>query len=122
MMDPLLPIEGKRYCRDHWSQVGKKLDPKQIALMKDTMVLASEIVSSPDRLDELEGMYVIVADQTDEMKNVKFNDAQRAMNAMAERGWRCIDISSTFAPVGSGILYFYALMERHDKSKPDSRS
>ena len=114
-MDPILPIDGKRYCRDHWSKVGKNNLQDQIpSLSKDTALLASDIISNPDQLDELSGRYVLVADQTVKMKNVKFNDVQRAMNMMAERGWRCVNISSVFAPVNSGVLCFYALMERLD--------
>ena len=117
-MDPLLPIDGKRYCKDHWSEVGRgKNDPKYNETTKDNMSMASEILTNPKILKSYSGKYLVIADQSVEMKNVKFNDLQKAINLVAEDGWKCLGISSNFAPVGSGIIHFYALMERINTSK-----
>ena len=59
------------------------------------------------KIDKIEGKYVILWDQA--LVTFKHDHVNRAINFMAEKGWRCINIAVTEV---RGSCYGYALMER----------
>jgi hypothetical protein len=76
------------------------------------MILASQIISNPAIIEEIQSRYLIIYDQT--LVGVRFDNLNRAINVMAEKGWRCVSITS-FNAAGqmlSQAFYMYALMER----------
>ena len=74
---------------------------------------ATTIVFNPSIVEEIKNRYQIICDQA--LFGVKFNNLNKAINIMAEKGWRCIGITS-FNAAGQAIfpqqLYIYALMEK----------
>jgi len=80
-------------------------------MQKGEMVFANKIVRNPEIADEIEGKYQIVVDQT--LAHGKFDNLNKAICIMAEKSWRCINITSF--SLSGGIAkqsYMYALMEK----------
>jgi hypothetical protein len=76
------------------------------------MLLATEVLANPSLVDKLIDKYVILFDQA--LVGLKFHNLNRAINVMAEKGWRCTSITS-FNAAGqlfSQAFYMYALMEK----------
>ena len=77
------------------------------------MILAPEIVRNPEIIDEIRGKYQILYDQT--LANFQFDNLNKAICIMAEKGWKCVSIT-TFNFAAGGIIstanYMYALMEK----------
>jgi len=76
------------------------------------MILASQIISNPTIIGEIQSKYLIIYDQS--LVVMTFDHLNRAINVMAEKGWRCVSITS-FNAAGrplSTMSYMYALMER----------
>lgn len=75
------------------------------AAKKGESILAKDIVNDPDLIDLIPGKYVIVWDNG-------FNNLNKSLNMMAEKGWRC----HSFAISGAGIgAAGYILMERMNR-------
>jgi len=71
----------------------------------DECVTANQIVNNPDLIDTIKRKYVIVYNVS--ATDVKFNDLSKAINRMAEKNWRCLNIC-TYSVKNA----MYALMER----------
>jgi hypothetical protein len=81
--------------------------------MQETkMILASKIVSNPEIVDEIIGKYQIIYDQA--LARFKFDNLNKAICIMAEKGWRCVNITSFNLSGGpfSTATHMYALMEK----------
>jgi hypothetical protein len=77
------------------------------------MLIASNILANPSLIDALSQKYVVVFDQA--LAGLKFDNLNRAINVMAEKGWRCVSLTSFNAAgqIFSSAFYMYALMENH---------
>jgi len=77
------------------------------------MIRAHQIVSDPSIIDNLP-KYQIIYDQT--LVSTASENMNRAINIMAEKGWRCINFVVVSAPARAfgTESYMYALMERQD--------
>ena len=88
---------------------------EQETLRQDStaMLWATKIVSDPNIVEEIKTKYQIICDQA--LVGLKFDNLNKAINVMAEKGWRCIGITS-FNAAGQAIFsqafYIYALMEK----------
>jgi len=73
---------------------------------------AIQIVDNPQI--EVEGRYLIIGDTT--ILKQTFQNLNKAINIMAERGWKCINLTSVMLAGGfTGVrISCYALMERED--------
>lgn len=69
-------------------------------------IAAPQVANNPKMIDEIEGKYVILYNQS--ITDIKFVDMSTAINNMAEKGWKCLNISA----VQSKATLMYALMER----------
>jgi len=80
------------------------------------MILASEVIRKPEIVDEIKGKYQILYDQA--LTKFKFDNMNKAICIMAEKGWKCISISTYNLAGGilSSAVYMYALMEKQPKS------
>jgi hypothetical protein len=76
----------------------------------DKCVLAFRLLKGEEKIDEIEGKYVIIYDQS--MASSTHDNLNKAINLMADKGWRCVDICVVFNAKGGGAQYMYALMER----------
>lgn len=84
--------------------------------MEKKLILAYRIISEPKIVDEIQTKYQIIFDKTTEVSN--FNYINSAISVMADKGWRCINITATRSSGGSGYAsehYMFALMEKQDK-------
>ena len=76
------------------------------------MISVVDVVSNPSIIDNLDDKYVIIYDQA--LVGMKFDNLNRAINIVAKKGWKCINITS-FNAAGKYIstaVYMYALMEK----------
>ena len=77
------------------------------------MILASNILSDSSPLAEIKDKYLVIYDQA--LTGLKFDNLNRAINVMAEKGWRCVS-GTSFNAAGQAIfgqaIYMYALMEK----------
>jgi len=64
---------------------------------------AKDIVNQTVKIEEIQGKYVVIHDRS---LSEKFNNLNRAICLMAEKEWKCVNI--TF---GANV-YLYALMEK----------
>jgi hypothetical protein len=81
------------------------------------MLLAAKIVKNPESVDGIRGRYQIIWDQA--LAHLSFDNLDRAIKIMAEKGWKAISITSLSRPsaLGGGpAMYMYALMERSTPS------
>ena len=76
------------------------------------MILASEIVRNPEILDKISGAYQMLYDQA--LASFKFDNLNKAICIMAQKGWKCLGIASFNLSGGifSSANYMYALMAR----------
>ncbi len=89
-----------------------QIDEKDESVTYTGMVLAASILSNPLMIDAIQGKYTIVYDQA--LASLKFDNLNMAINIMAEKGWRCVGITSynMAGQIFSQAIYMYALMER----------
>ncbi len=78
---------------------------------KDGCILATEIVADPSKIELIQGKYTIIHDSSH--TNWTFDNLTRAINIMAESGWKCITITSMNNTKGFDSNMMYALMERN---------
>jgi hypothetical protein len=77
------------------------------------MLYAASIVKDPTTLDNVQGRYQTICDQTLGVKSLSMDNFDRAIKIMSERGWRPISITATTINTGMLIaIYLYALLER----------
>jgi hypothetical protein len=73
------------------------------------------LVDNPEKIDEIQGKYLILHD-IGFGPTMTFNNMNKAINLMAEKGWRCINISVVSGGSRGLVPYptydMYALMER----------
>jgi hypothetical protein len=69
----------------------------------------------PEAIDPIEDKYVIIQDQT--VIHSKLNNMVEAINMMAEKNWRCVNITSTQATGGFAPIYMFALIA-HSEAIP----
>ena len=77
------------------------------------MILASAILSDSSLLTDFKDRYLVIYDQA--LTGLKFDNLNMAINVMAEKGWRCISITSFNIggeAVSSQGINMYALMEK----------
>jgi len=85
------------------------------------MLLAAKIVYHPEVVDGIRGRYQIIWDQA--LMKLDFDNIDRAIKIMAEKGWKAISITSLSRgpgsnPLGGGsAMYMYALLERSTSSQ-----
>jgi hypothetical protein len=72
----------------------------------DECITANQIVSNPELINSIKRKYVLVYNVS--ATDVKFNDLSKAINLMAEKDWRCLNICSYTVKNA-----MYALMERN---------
>ena len=80
------------------------------------MILAYNIVSEPEIVDRIKHKYQIIFDKTTEVSGFEYMN--EAICVMANKGWRCVSITSTRSSGGSGFAsehYIFALMERREE-------
>jgi hypothetical protein len=121
---PNSPYSKKHLCSKCYKEVYESL-PKQPSQIKPEsiqeeiknnsnsgMIIAHNIVSNPLLLDSLNDRYVVIFDQT--LAEMKFDNLNKAINIMAEKGWKCVNITSFNASgqLLSTAFYMYALMEK----------
>jgi len=71
--------------------------------MSEKSIWADDIVRSPEKVEEIKSKYCVLCDRT--VTGGKFDNMNRAINIMAEKGWRCISMTTT----GTSL---YVLMEK----------
>ena len=77
------------------------------------MLLAASIVGNPALVDQIRGSYQTIVDQTLGVKSLAFDNLDRAIKIMGEKGWRPVSIATNNI-VGAGFIAYriYALLER----------
>jgi hypothetical protein len=70
-------------------------------------ILAESIVKKPKEIDKIKGKYLILYDH---VTNAIFDNLNMAINLMAMKGWRCVNICVFRDDINLGRMY--ALMER----------
>ena len=76
------------------------------------MIFAPDIVKNPQIVDKIESRYQIIYDQS--LTKPRLDNINEAINIMAEKGWKCINILPMNMPAvfkGAAII-IYALMEK----------
>jgi hypothetical protein len=83
------------------------------------MIFAAKVLDNPTVVDNIDGMYVIIYDTA--TVSMKYDKLNRVINIMAEKGWRCVNITATNSPVvwPSTIALMYALMEKLQTSSSE---
>ena len=71
------------------------------------MLKASDILDEPEIIDDIEGKYQIIHDESN--TGFKFDKLNEAVCVMAEKGWRCLSINAYEAGF---IRVMHALMEK----------
>jgi len=56
----------------------------------DECFTANQIINDPELIDSIRRRYVLVYNVS--ATDVKFNDLSKAINRMAEKNWRCVNI------------------------------
>ena len=76
------------------------------------MIFAPDIIKKPEVIDKIETKYQIIYDQA--LTNVKFDKLNQAINIMAQKGWKCVNITSMNMPgvFKGAATILYALMEK----------
>jgi hypothetical protein len=74
----------------------------------DGCIEAKEILKDLSKIQEIPGRYTIIYDSS--QIGLAFDNLVRAINIMANSGWRCVNISSMKSVLGSNAAY--ALMVR----------
>ena len=67
------------------------------------MLKASDILDEPEIIDDIEGKYQIIHDESN--TGFKFDNLNNAVCLMAEKGWRCLSISGEWG-IKKGDLCF----------------
>lgn len=71
------------------------------------MILASKIVGNPSLVDSIGDKYAIIYDTA---IGYKFDNLNKAINILAQKGWRCVSIA--FLPQEKVSSAMYTLLER----------
>jgi hypothetical protein len=69
-------------------------------------IAAPQVANNPGLIDSVDGKYIILYNQS--ITDFKFVDLSDAINEMAAKGWKCINI----CVVQAKTTIMYALMER----------
>ena len=72
----------------------------------ETFLAAPKVAGNPESIDSITSKYIILYNQS--IHDIKFIDLSKAINKMAEKGWRCVNISA----IQASSTIMYALMER----------
>jgi len=78
------------------------------------MIFAPDIIKNPQIIDKIENKYQIIYDQS--IAHAKFDNLNHAINVMAQKGWKCVNITTMNIAGGfKGVATFlYALMEKQE--------
>jgi len=128
---PSNPYKGKFLCADCYkevyangpnSPVPKTFEKSENPMEKardnpdsySGMMQASAVLSESSSLKNCVDKYLILYEQAS--KGLKFDNLNKAINVMAEAGWRCINITScnVLGEAASKGICMYALMEKTD--------
>ena len=78
---------------------------------RNECILATKILQNPDLIKDISEKYVILFDQSMGV-SPKFNNLNKAINLMAEKGWRCVNVSALQSTAGMTAAMMYALTEK----------
>ena len=70
------------------------------------MLKAADIVKDPSLVDQIRGRYQTIFDVNSGLKSMGFDNFDRAIKIMAEKGWKAISISVL------GLSTIYGLLEK----------
>ena len=73
-------------------------------------ITAIEIVRDSEKVQLIAGKYIIIHDSS--YHNVTFDNLVKAINIMANSGWKCVNITSMNNTKGLDTNMMYALMEK----------
>ncbi len=74
------------------------------------MLAAPAVVKKPGLVANYNGRYVILFDQA--LSSTMFNNLNKAICFMAERGWKVVSITALHSPKGIDAHLMYALLEK----------
>jgi len=105
------PGHGKKSFDDKSSGAVEKASSTSDA--HSEMISASAILSDSSIFKDVKDRYLVIYDPAS--KGLKFNNLNKAINVMAEKGWKCVSITNynTTGEAGSAQgIHMYALMEK----------
>jgi hypothetical protein len=89
---------------------GKKESRQEEETESSDMLLASNLVQHPEKIDAFTNRYLLLLDRT--MTGQAFNSMPKAINLLATRGYRPISITTGSQAGAVTALLLYCLLEK----------
>lgn len=107
-------LPDKKFCSEQCfsEALAEQIQPQKKPSIKAEMISAPVIVGNPEVIDKIENKYQIIFDQA--LTYPKFDNLNQAINIMAQKGWKCVNITSLNVAAGfkGTATFLYALMEK----------
>lgn len=122
-MQPNNPYKDEFLCRRCYQELWEKgvsAEEMSTSQQENTvdissmsgMIQASKILDDFSILVGLKDKYLVIYDQA--LTGLKFDNLNKAINVMAKKGWKCINITAynISGQIFSQAIYMFALMEK----------